>query len=185
MKKQEIYILGCVLTSVIFFVLSLFINNSGKTIQDVTLSSEGGLISSFEISRKNQVISVKVSQNLDQAGGQNTVLVDLLDKNSNVLLSVSKDLYYETGYDSEGAWTDSDTMLNTKFTIPEPGQYGFRINTNHNDLAQQDIEVKVIAYWASTLPFTLAGWLFAILALGSIIWVNRRSIKDSTGDNNE
>jgi len=55
------------------------------------------------------------------------VVVELLDKDKNVINAVESDFWYETGRDSEGNWTESATSESKYFKFLEEGNYFARI----------------------------------------------------------
>jgi hypothetical protein len=55
------------------------------------------------------------------------VVIELLDKEKNVINAVESDFWYESGTDSEGSWTESEISSSKYFKFVEEGDYFARI----------------------------------------------------------
>lgn len=78
------------------------------------------------------------------------VVVELLDKDKNVINAVESDFWYETGRDSEGTWTESETSSSKYFKFVEEGDYFARIYAKTDSTYFTDA-----TYSQATINFTV------------------------------
>ena len=85
---------------------------------------------------------------------------EVLDKNKDVLYEFGKEFWHESGYDSEGHWSESDTHMEAKLAFTEPGTYYIRIFQEGKAYCQMSIEKK----YASGIPHLMTGTWFLLAA---------------------
>lgn len=91
---------------------------------------------------------------------------EVLDEEKEYLFSFGKELWHETGRDSDGPWTESENNYTMKITLPEPGTYYFRFKTQGRyDVAA--LRVVISKRYGSSLPHIMLG-LFA-LTIGLVL----------------
>ena len=112
----------CIITS---FIMT---GSEGKS-QKYKLDPEGGIIGPITTSKKNTVYEIYVEQNLAQDSQWSFVSGELLDENKNYLFGFGEEFWKESGYDSEGYWSDKVTNYDMDITIPEKGSYYLKFNS--------------------------------------------------------
>lgn len=91
---------------------------------------------------------------------------EVLDGEKEYLFSFGKELWHETGRDSDGQWTESDNSYMMKITLPEPGTYYLRFKTQGSyDIAA--LRVVINKRNGSSLPHMVLG--FFALAIGLVL----------------
>ncbi|WP_291725461.1 hypothetical protein [Bernardetia sp.] len=118
--------------SFLVFLLSLFsdgtpIATTKVDTQDID-KKEGYLSKPIKIDDIGTNYNIEWSVQFKSTQNQGMyVVVELLDKEKNVINAVESDFWYESGYDSEGSWTESETSSSKYFKFTEEGDYFARI----------------------------------------------------------
>jgi len=89
---------------------------------------------------------------------------EVLDRNKEYLYSFGKELWYESGYDSEGSWTENNNAYSIDMTFPKAGTYYFRIKSEANKMPS-GISVMVTKSRGSALPHFWFGVLTLLIAI--------------------
>ncbi|WP_375559654.1 hypothetical protein ACE193_18235 [Bernardetia sp. OM2101] len=114
------------------FLVSLFsdgtpISTTRVDTKDID-KKEGYLSKPIKIDDTGTNYNIEWSVNFKSPQNQGMmVVVELLDKEKNVINAVESDFWYETGVDSEGSWTESATSESKYFKFLEEGDYFARI----------------------------------------------------------
>lgn len=135
---------------------------------------QGGEIGPIEVKKDNSVFELKANQNLSY-GKWSYVSAELLDSNKNYLFSFGKQLWAETGYDSDGRWYEKDTDVSSKFTIKKAGTYYLRLKSNNSGGVLSNINVSVTRKRGSSLPHLIAG-IFGLI-IGVFLYYTRQGAK--------
>ena len=101
----------------------------------------------LEPKNKYSVYDVEIKQNHSIGGQWSYVGIELLNANKEYLFSFGDEMWYETGYDSEGSWREYKNKYSTKITIPDKGKFFFKVNYEN-------------APTASSIPFDLSPFRF-------------------------
>lgn len=114
------------------FLVSLFSDGTPISTTKVNVKEidkkEGYLSKPIKIDNTNT--NYNIEWNVQFASSQNQgmyVVVELLDKEKNVINAVESDFWYETGRDSDGDWTESETSSSEYFKFLDEGNYFARI----------------------------------------------------------
>ncbi|MGM0443337.1 MAG: hypothetical protein ACQEQV_04035 [Fibrobacterota bacterium] len=120
----------------------------------------------LRIKRKNRVFRVKMKystsamSNGEWAFGGGSVL----DSSGTHLFGFGESFWHETGYDSDGRWSESNNTYTSKFTIQEPGTYIIESKVYKpvsHSAGTADIRIQEIR--GSSVYLTVAG-IIAIIA---------------------
>ncbi|WP_338762322.1 hypothetical protein WAF17_17400 [Bernardetia sp. ABR2-2B] len=115
----------------LIFLVSLF--SDGTPISSTKVDTknidkkEGYLSKPIKIDDTSTNYNIEWSVNFKSTQNQGMyIVVELLDKEKNVINAVESDFWYESGYD-EGNWTESETSSSKYFKFTEEGEYFARI----------------------------------------------------------
>ena len=144
------------------FVTALGFNMStGDSISEV-LPPKGGIVGPVLVESDRTVYEISVSQPVPD-GASNHVEGAVLDANKKHLFSFGEEFWQESGYDSEGAWTERKTAYDIKVTLQKGTYYlGFE---SENPRIPSRIGIVVSKKGGSAIPFVTAGIIALIVAL--------------------
>jgi hypothetical protein len=130
------------------------------------------------IKSDNQSLRVSFSQSV-RTHTWSAVNVDVLDSNKKYLFSFSDEFWAETGYDSDGSWSDSKKSSSTDILIKKQGSYFFKVTSETNSLQNlSPINIRVNQKAGSGIPFFVLGLVF--LVIGIILGVMGENKKHSS-----
>lgn len=134
--------------------------NSGK---DQTNSAETGIIGPIKARKRNEVFSVGINASIPV---QTWAFVEgeVLNQNKEYLFAFGKELWSETGRDSEGRWSEKKIDYKIKVTFPEPGEYFFNFKSAGNTIPN-DLKVKIVKKRGSALPHFWFGLVALVIGL--------------------
>jgi hypothetical protein len=154
--------------SLICFATAIFFSCSTDKVISDKLPKNGGIFGPVTISKKNAVYDIRIEQITDY-GHYASIEGSVLDKNKQYLFGFGKELWSETGYDSEGSWSERINDFNFKITFKEPGDYYFQVESElSNPKHCEDIWIEVTPTRASSLAHIVLG-IMSLLA-GIIAW---------------
>ena len=106
-----------------------------------------------------------------------------LDQDKNYLFGFGKELWKESGFDSDGSWTEQDTDLNIKITFNKSGTYYLRFNADSNNTgtsttssfnsqsnSSSDLQVTVSPKRGSSLIHFILACISLILGIGLFLF---------------
>ena len=105
----------CLLTS---WVLS---SQTGASIKQ-QFPSSGGKFGPIEIREENTVMEIAISQRVENRQWSN-IEARVTDAHNNDLFGFSEELWFEKGYDSDGAWQEGKNNYDISVTFAKPGKY--------------------------------------------------------------
>ena len=182
-EKRSLYnkISGILLVfAFICLITSLFMNiNSGSTIKK-SVPPTGGELGPIRVKKDYSVYKIKVTQDLGSYGTWSFVNGDVLDENKNYLFSFGKELWKETGRDSDGTWSAKKTSFSLKVTLPKKGTYYLKFNTESNTSENDWVQVAVSPKQGSSLAHFILGVLGLIIGVG--LWVLTNLEDSDEGD---
>lgn len=88
---------------------------------------------------------------------------EVLDEDKDTLYEFGKDFWHESGYDSDGYWSESDNRMKADLTFSEEGTYYIQFNTENNSL--YNIGIKIEVKKGSGIPHLMMGTIVLILLL--------------------
>ncbi len=159
------------------FLLSLF--SDGTPISSMKVDTKDIDVKEGYLSKPIKIDNTTTNYNIDWGvqfkSTQNQgmyVVVELLDKEKNVINAVESDFWYETGYDSEGNWTESETSSSKYFKFVEEGDYYTRVyaktdSTYFTDTTKSQAIISVTVNEGALLSryFLILSGLLTIVAL--------------------
>lgn len=154
--------------AIIFLLTALFLDGKGAISEQQTLPGSGGTVGPVKVTEPNTVVKIDVTQNISTNSAWSFVTGELLDANREYLTGFGDEFYYETGYDSEGGWTEQEKDFDNKLTIQKPGEYFFNFNVESNiglDVLP-DMRVRIESKVGSSIPHFAGGML---LLIGSVL----------------
>lgn len=176
--------------SFVVFLFSLFsdgtpISTTNVNVKDID-KAEGYLSKPIKIDNTGTNYNIDWSVDFQSTQNQGMyVVIELLDKDKNVINAVESDFWYESGTDSEGNWTESETSSSKYFKFVEEGDYFARIyaqtdSTYFTDANKSQAIVKFVVNEGAFLSryfLMLSGFLTLVALLINFGKVGR-SIKE-------
>lgn len=170
---NNICIIVCIF-SIICFATSMFFHNSTvkeKTFYDLQENSTFGPI---KIADTSQVYKIIAYFNGDNTSSY--ISGEVLDQDKDTVYEFGKDLWHESGYDSEGYWSESERRMVADLTFSEKGTYYIKFNTEENSMKFLTITVQLKK--GSYVAHLEVGAMFLIFA--ALIWsmLNKKWLKE-------
>lgn len=119
------------------------------------------LIGPIKVKKRMEVYQISIRAHLRQQSWS-FIEGEVLDEDENYLFSFGKELWYESGRDSEGRWVENQNSFDIKVTFPKPGLYYLNFKTDSN-VSPDNIDVTVTKIRGSALPHFWFG-VFALIA---------------------
>lgn len=164
-----------VIFSIICLLTSIILQSSAYTNQTINNLKEGHTFGPINV--KNKPIICKV---IAQFHGDNTssyISGEVLNEDKDTLYEFGKDLWHESGYDSDGYWSEADRKMTAYLTFKEKGTYYIQFNTDEKNIHNISVTFRLVRN--SYVPHSQAGTL--VLLLAAIIfytlnagWVNEK-----------
>lgn len=93
---------------------------------DLLNSNEGIVAGPFNLSKPGKIYNLKLSASIPD-NSDAWAAVELLEDEDTTVNEFEGDFWRESGYDDEGAWSESDTVKENYFRLEQPGEYYARI----------------------------------------------------------
>ncbi len=161
---------------IVSFVTSISYKNSSITTYNYNSLQEGTIIGPINVKNKNAIYKITIKFLAENAAVYFSG--EVLDKNKDTIYEFGKDLWHESGHDSEGYWSESDRKMTVNLTFSEQGKYYLQFRTEEKLI--NHITITIELQKGSYIPHFAAGTLFFILI---IIWgyiLNKTWIKEKT-----
>ncbi len=120
--------------SMLCFITSCFMNMNTDSVIKESIPITGGEIGPIEVSKDYSVYNVHVEKYLNN-NSWSFIGGDVLDQDKNYLFGFGKELWKESGFDSDGRWAEQDTDMNIKITFNKAGIYYLRFNDESSNTA--------------------------------------------------
>jgi hypothetical protein len=134
------------------------------------LDASGGLVGPITVQEDGTVLQIEVRQD---PGNQSWSFVggEVLDAGKNYLFGFGEEMWHETGYDSDGYWSETKSSYDVKIRLPR-GQYYLNFSGEKQPGSNPgSVRVTVEEKLGSSIPF----WILALLALLAAVLCYRRS----------
>ena len=174
-KPTQIAVVLIVFGVVCLITAGLFSISRGASIQQ-NLPPEGGIVGPLEVKKDNTVYLINVFQFVRNDNDWSAVTGNVLDQDKNYLFGFGQEFWKESGYDSDGRWTESKTTYDMKVTLPE-GNYYLEFEADRSPTIDSGISVSVSKKMGSSLPFLVAGILSLILGVVINEFANQTIVK--------
>ncbi len=162
-KPTQIALVLIVFGAVCLITAGFFSVSRGTSIQK-DLPLEGGMVGPIQFKKDNTVYLIKVFQSIRNDNAWSAVTGNVLDQDKNYLFGFGQEFWKESGYDSDGRWTESKTNYDMKVTLPK-GTYYLEFETDRSSGVDSGISVFVSKKLGSSLPFVIAGILALIIGV--------------------
>lgn len=108
---------------------------------------------------------------------------EVLDEDKDTLYEFGKDFWHESGYDSEGYWSESERNMKADLTFSEEGTYYIQFNTEENSMYNIGITIQVKK--GTGIPHLMMGTIVLILLLFIFYFNNRDWIAELSDKAND
>lgn len=153
-----IFGLICLITA---WVLSF---HTGDTIKK-SFPSIGGKFGPIKIHEKNEVVEIKIAQHVGDRHWS-AIEAEVLDEKDNYLFAFSEELWFETGYDSDGRWEEGKRKYDISVTFPEPGNYFIDFSSeNSRDFSVGDIRIEANKKLGSSIAHLWLGFISLLIGV--------------------
>lgn len=151
--------------AIVYLITALFLDSNGSISMLNSLPGSGGMIGPVTVKQADTVVEIEIKQNLGRNNEWSFITGELLDANHEYLTGFGDELYYETGYDDEGRWTESENDYDNKLTIPNPGDYYFNFVVESNFPLEElpGMSVRIESKVGSSVPHFAAGMILLII----------------------
>ncbi len=102
---------------------------------------------------------------------------EVLDEDKDTLYEFGKDLWHESGYDSEGYWTESDINMEARLAFTEPGKYYIQFHTDENRM--NNIGLEIVVKKGSGIPHLMMGMYVLIIIFTLFILMNKEWVSEN------
>jgi hypothetical protein len=118
-------------------------------------------IGPITVQRHKEVYKISIASDIPE---NNWAFVEgeVLDAEKDYLFSFDKELWHETGSDSDGFWRELQDYYSIKVTFPQPGQYYLNIKTDGSFFTHDTVQVIISKKRGSSIPHMAFGF-FALL----------------------
>jgi hypothetical protein len=148
------------------FMTSLYFNSSSGDVIKGNLLSTGGIIGPINVEKNNAVYSINVNQKLNKSGDWSFVSGDVLGANKEYLFGFGKEFWRESGYDSDGAWSEKNDNFEMKVTFYKAGTYYLNFKTEmSSESAGSKVYATVEPMKGSSLAHFTLGFFSIIIGL--------------------
>ena len=184
-SKDITRIIGILIAfSILCFITSCFMNMNTDSVIEKSISVTGGEIGPVEVSKDYSVYNVHVKKYI-RNNSWSFVGGDVLDQDKNYLFGFGKELWRESGFDSDGPWTEQDTDLNIKITFNKAGIYFLRFNAESEGTrissfdsvsdSLSDLQVTVSPKRGSSLIHFILGCIAFIIGIGLFLFYHLKT----------
>jgi hypothetical protein len=135
-------------------------------------SRDAAIIGPIAVQKYKEVYEITIASSLPK-NSWTFVEGEVLDAKKDYLFSFGKELWHEAGYDSDGAWQESDNSYSIKLTFPKPGQYYLNLKTD-GSYNPDAVRVTISKKRGSVIPHVV----FAIFTL--VIGIVLNEIRNKT-----
>ena len=174
-------LLVVVIFSIICFITSLNLQAStsvGRTDYEIR---EGMTYGPIKIDKQPKIYKITA----DFRGNNTSTYLsgEVLDEDKDTLYEFGKDLWHESGYDSEGYWSESDDRMTAYLTFKEKGTYYIQFNTEEKNMRNIDITIQLVK--GSYVAHSQFGSLFLLIAMIIFFMLNKQWVCEKLAVINE
>ncbi len=177
-----------VIFSIICFVTSMLLQSTFYYNKTMNYLNEGQIVGPIKV--KNKPVICKVMAHFSGENTSSYLSGEVLDENKDTLYEFGKDLWHESGYDSDGYWSESDRKMTAYMTFKDKGTYYIQFNTDEKNMYNISVTMQLVrnSYVAHSKAGTLALMLAMIVFyLLNASWVYEKFsiINDKLADMSE
>jgi len=171
----SIFALLCIFTSI-----CLEINS--PNIKRYSYLEEGTTFGPIVV-KKNEPVIYEIRSYFTGHNDDSYISGEVLDEEKDTLYEFGKDAWHESGYDSEGYWTESDASMTAKLTFSEPGTYYIKLGTENNKL--QAFNIVLSRKSGSGIPHLMLGCYTLLLLCIAFVFLNIDWVKEKMAQLND
>ena len=177
-----------VIFAIICLVTSMLLQSTFYYNKTMNYLNEGQIVGPIKV--KNKPVICKVMAHFSGENTSSYLSGEVLDENKDTLYEFGKDLWHESGYDSDGYWSESDRKMTAYLTFKDKGTYYIQFNTDENNMYNISVTFQLVknSYVAHSKAGTLALLLAMIVFyLLNASWINEKMsiIDDKLADMSE
>lgn len=177
-----------VIFSIICFVTSMLLQSTFYYNKTMNYLNEGEIFGPIKV--KNKPVICKIMAHFSGENTSSYLSGEVLDENQDTLYEFGKDLWHESGYDSDGYWSESDRKMTAYLTFKDKGTYYIQFNTDEKNMYNISVTIQLVrnSYVAHSKAGTLALLLAMIVFyLLNASWINEKMsiIDDKLADMSE
>lgn len=177
-----------VIFSIICLITSMLLQSTYYYNKSVNYLNEGQIFGPIKV--KNKPVICKIMADFSGNNTSSYLSGEVLDENKDTLYEFGKDLWHESGYDSDGYWSESDRKMTAYLTFKDKGTYYIQFNTDENNMYNISVTFQLVknSYVAHSKAGTLALLLAMIVFyLLNASWINEKMsiIDDKLADMSE
>ena len=101
---------------------------------------------------------------------------EVLDEEKDTLYEFGKELWHESGYDSDGYWSESDRDMKAYLTFNEEGTYYIQFHTEEN--AMSNLSLKISVKKGSGIPYFIVGFWLLLFVYIFFILINKEWVSE-------
>lgn len=113
----------------LFLITALVMDISSQTIEKNVRANE--TVGPIVTTSPNTMLYISV-ENRSLSNSWAFVEAELVDRNGNWAGGFGGNQYHETGYDSEGYWSEEEKVVDLTLVVPDPGEYQLRFKVEGN-----------------------------------------------------
>lgn len=121
------------------------------------------IIGPISINKKQQVWNINLKADVP-VGSWSFIEGAILDRQQQHLFAFGKELWHETGRDSDGPWRESDVEYSMKVTFPDIDTYYLKFTADEGSQSGR-ITVNLSARYGSSIPNIIFGIVCIILGI--------------------
>lgn len=164
----SVFALLCIFTSI-----CLEINS--PSVKRYSFLQEGQTFGPIVVA-KNRPVIYEIKSHFRGINDSSYIYGEVLDEEKDTLYEFGKDSWHESGYDSEGYWSESDMSMTSKLAFSEPGTYYIKLSTENNKLSQFNIVLSRKS--GSGIPHLMMGIYTLLLLTIAFIMLNISWVKE-------
>ena len=177
-----------VIFAIICLVTSMLLQSTFYYNKTMNYLNEGQIVGPIKV--KNKPVICKVMAHFSGENTSSYLSGEVLDENKDTLYEFGKDLWHESGYDSDGYWSESDRKMTAYMTFKDKGTYYIQFNTDEKNMYNISVTMQLVrnSYVAHSKAGTLALMLAMIVFyLLNASWVYEKFsiINDKLADMSE
>jgi len=179
-KLENLYFYNNLMLIVAIFCAVCFVtyfNIENQTIAKKTYSLDEGSTYGPIVVKKGQPKICKIKSAMYGDNRSIYFSGEVLDEDKETLYEFGKDLWHESGYDSEGYWSESDRNMAACLTFTEPGKYYIQFHTDENMMNQ--IGLEIVVKKGSGIPHLMMGMYLLIITILIFIMLNREWVGEN------
>ena len=185
-KIRDLYFYNNLLLMVIVFCIACFVTfffleNDGQIQSYYGTLRPGQTFGPIKITKDKPKIYIIKSYFFGD-NSSTYIYGEVQDENKDTLYEFGKDLWHESGYDSDGYWSESDRDMQVKLTFSEPGTYYIQMGEEGGISGSS---LQIISARSSGIPHLMVGAYFLIGAIFIFIFLNPQWVGEKLENLNE